>query len=488
MTHTPDPKRANIGPADYNAWPCNRDELVDDLWALTIMYLSELKTWDKWIGEHAQLSGRNLQPWRPMLAVVAWLDSVGLNGLWQRMESLATSYQAERLNTETSDFTVLVSGNNEGSVHKLPNGRWRGQVSRDGHRLSKVFPTQRECLVWVRKNRNQIDDGMTYTSTQLTLGEYIQGWLTNAKSTKRLTTWVHYDQLYRLYISPNIGCIKLKDLRAEHIQRLYNQLLEKDIGVHTVRKIHALLHCTLKHAVKIGSINLNPASFVDPPRKPTQEVAIFTESQVSQMLVAAKGNRWEALYHLAIVTGMRESELLGLRWTDLDWVQHFLKVERQLQRPNGNGVEFVPPKTRYGRHSIALGENTIQVLRAHNERQQAKRVEAGETWMEYGLIFTTSNGTPIHPRNLLRDFKALLKQAGLPSIRFHDLRHTAASLILNHDVPVIVASRRLGHARASITMDVYGHLIPSMQAEAAEMIDRLVTPGEVVMDESTRNA
>jgi integrase len=377
-------------------------------------------------------------------------------------------------------------GNNEGSVYKLPNGRWRGQVSHEGHRLSKVFPTQRECLDWVRKNRNQIDDGMTYSSTQLTISEYMQGWLTNAKSTKRLTTWVHYNQLNRLYISSNIGRIKLKELRVDHIQRLYNNLLEKDIGVHTIRKIHALLHSALKQAVKIGSLNQNPASFVDPPRKPTQEVAIFTESQVSQLLVAAKGHRWEALYFLAIVSGMRESELLGLKWSDLDWVQHSLRVERQLQRPNGNEVEFVPPKTKYGKRSLALGENAIQVLRVHNERQQAERVAAGETWMDYGLIFTTSNGTPIHQRNLLRDFKALLKRAGLPPIRFHDLRHTAASLMLNYDVPVIVASRRLGHARASITMDIYGHLIPSMQAEAAEVIDRLVTPIEVRMDESTR--
>lgn len=373
-------------------------------------------------------------------------------------------------------------GNSEGSVHKLPNGRWRGQVSHEGHRLSKVCATQRECLEWVRKNRNQIDDGMTYTSTQLTLKEYMQGWLTNAKATKRPTTWVHYEELNRLYISPNAGRIKLKDLRAEHIQGLYNKLLEENIGVHTIRKTHALLHSALQQAVKIGSINQNPASNVDPPRKPTREMAILTESQVSQMLVAAKGHRWEALYHLAIVTGMRESELLGLKWTDLDWSRKYLKVERQLQRPGGNGVEFSPPKTGYGKRSLALGEITTEVLRAHYEGQQSERLAAGENWEEYGLIFTTSNGTPIHQRNLQRDFKALLKRAGLPPIRFHDLRHTAASLMLNHDVPVIVVSRRLGHARTSITLDVYGHLLPSMQAEAAELIDELVVPTEVKLD------
>jgi integrase len=376
-------------------------------------------------------------------------------------------------------------GNNEGSIHKLPNGRWRGQVSHEGHRLSKVFHTQRECQEWVRKNHNQIEDGMTYTSTKLTLGEYMQGWLTNAKATKRRSTWIHYEQLFRVYITPHLGSMKLKDLRTDKIQGFYNSLLEKDVGVYTIRKIHAILHSALQQAVKTGSINRNPADFSDPPQKPIQEMAILNENQVSQMLVTAKGHRWEALYQLAIVTGMRESELLGLKWIDLDWIRHTLKIERQLQRPTGNGVEFIPPKTRYGKRSIALGQQTIQVLRAHYERQQAERLAAGETWVEYGLIFTTSNGTPIHQRNLQRDFKALIRQAGLPPIRFHDLRHTAASLMMNHDVPVIVVSRRLGHARASITMDVYGHLIPSMQTEAAELMDGLVTPIEVKLNSST---
>lgn len=376
-------------------------------------------------------------------------------------------------------------GNNEGSIHKLPNGRWRGQVLHEGHRLSKVFPTQRECQEWVRVTRNQIDDGMTYISTQITLDEYMQGWLTNAKTTKRQSTWLHYEELHRIYISPNSGGIKLKDLRAEHIQRLYNKLVGEGIGIHTIRKIHAVLHSALQQAVKIGSINHNPASLIDPPRKPTREMAILNESQVSQMLVTAKGHRWEALYHLAVVTGMRESELLGLKWTDLDWIRKYMKVERQLQRPAGNGVVFISPKTGYGKRSVALGERTIEILRHHYERQQGERLSAGDTWVESGLIFTSSIGTPIHQRNILRDFKTLLKQAGLPPIRFHDLRHTAASLMLNHGVSVIVVSRRLGHARTSITMDVYGHLIPSMQTEAAELIDALVIPTAVKLDDSS---
>ena len=186
---------------------------------------------------------------------------------------------------------------------------------------------------------------------------------------------------------------------------------------------------------------------------------------------------------------------MDLKWADLDWSKQVIKVERQLVRPErqpvrpeGNGVQFSAPKTRFGKRSIALGGKTIEVLHAHYERQQYERLAAGDKWKEYGLIFTNSQGGPIHPRNLLRNFLDLLKTAGLPAIRFHDLRHTAASLMLNNGIPPIIVSRRLGHAKASITLDVYGHLIPSMQAEAAEMIDNLITPIAVQLDQNSEKS
>jgi len=187
-------------------------------------------------------------------------------------------------------------------------------------------------------------------------------------------------------------------------------------------------------------------------------------------------HRWEALFRLDIVTGMREMEILGLQWNDLDWLRQTVRVERQLVRPDKTGVKFLGPKTRSGKRLIDLDDITIQILRSHYERQQSERLAAGEKWEEYGLIFPSSNGTPIFPRNLQREFHKLLENAGLPRVRFHDLRHTAASLMLNHGVPAIVVSKRLGHARVSITEDTYGHLIPGMQVEAAKLISELITP------------
>jgi integrase len=214
---------------------------------------------------------------------------------------------------------------------------------------------------------------------------------------------------------------------------------------------------------------------------------ILNESQVNRLLIKVTGHPWEVLFYLAVVTGMRQMELLGLKWTDLDWTRQTIKVERQLMRPNRNGVQFTDPKTRFGKRTIALGGRTIEVLRSHFDRQQVERMAASEKWQDHGLIFTNSLGGPIHPRNLLRDYKQLLRDAGLPAIRFHDLRHTAASLMLNNNIAPIVVSRRLGHAKASITLDIYGHLIPGMQAEAAEIIDELIMPNPVQLNKTEIN-
>jgi integrase len=373
-------------------------------------------------------------------------------------------------------------GHNEGSIYRRQNGTWSVQATLQGHRLSCTFKTQRECQEWLKKIRGQIDEGMTLSTTKIVLGDFLSSWLTSTKTSKGRSTWRHYEQLTRTYIVPSLGKIKVRDLRPEHIQAFYNRLFEHQVGVYTIRKIHIILHSALQQAVKTGMIERNPAGFVQPPKEPASEMAILNESQVSQLLIAAQGTRLEALIHLAVISGARQMELLGLKWSDLDWVKQTLKIERQLLKPNGEGVKFSSPKTRHGKRSITLGAKTIEILRKHYEQQQAKQRKAGEMWKEYGLIFTTRFGTPLSPRNLLRDYKKLLHNAGLPPIRFHDLRHTAASILLNQGVPVIAVSRRLGHAKASITLDIYGHLIPTMQTEVAEMIDDLVMPVTVQLD------
>jgi integrase len=344
--------------------------------------------------------------------------------------------------------------NHEGSIYQRENGKWRAQVTLDGRRLNFSAKTQRECQEWLKKTIGRIDDGMTYASTKTTLEEYMSSWLESSKASLRETTWSHYKSVTDRYILPKIGQIKLIELGGDQIQVLYDHLVEEGIGIPTVRKVHTVLLSALSLAVKAGKIGSNPVKATRPPRAPSREMSFLNESQVNCLLVASKGHRLEALYHLAVTTGMRQMELLGLKWTDLDWDKQTLKVERQLVRSRVKGIQFLPPKTNAGRRTLSLGSNTISA-------------------------FTNALGKPIDPRRLLKDFKKLLNVGGLPEIRFHDLRHTSATLMLNHGIPIIVVSRRLGHARPSITLNIYGHLIPSMDVMAADKIDELVSPIEL---------
>ncbi len=194
------------------------------------------------------------------------------------------------------------------------------------------------------------------------------------------------------------------------------------------------------------------------------------------MVAKANKVKHSALYHLALSTGMRQGELLGLKWADLDWKKTTLKIQRQWTQKLKGGFEFTTPKTNAGKRTIALGNTALETLRTHQQNQFIQMQKAGDRWNDMDMIFISRIGTPLDKHHLLKSFRKLLEDAGLPKIRFHDLRHTAASLMLNNGIPVIIVSRRLGHAKPSITLDVYGHLIPGKQWEAAALMDELLTP------------
>jgi integrase len=205
---------------------------------------------------------------------------------------------------------------------------------------------------------------------------------------------------------------------------------------------------------------------------------VLDDKQVRTLLLTARGSRYEALFRMAVTTGMRESELLGLRWSDMDWDGKRVSVQRQLQLIDGKYV-FTNPKSAAGRRVIALGEGMINALRHHQTVLADERRAVGDHWVENDLVFPSTRGTPGDKHNLLKAFKRLLEAAGLPDIRFHDLRHTAATLLLQQGVNPKVVQERLGHADISMTLSVYSHVLPSMQEEAAEKVDELLTPIDV---------
>lgn len=370
-------------------------------------------------------------------------------------------------------------GNNEGTIYKRRNGAWCAQVSLNGKRLTRTFKTQKECQVWVRETIGRVDSGLTYEKAHLTLIDFMERYLASSKSSLRPKTWYQYNQIARDHILPELGKRKLVDLHPDIVQTLYDKLLMAGIGVRTVRLSHSVLRRCLNQAVKLGIIQSNPTAATSPPKAKHKEMKFLDEAQAQQLIVAAivAGDRYTALYQLALTTGMRQGELLGLQWKDINWDRKTIHIRRQLTRIPGGHLSFAQLKTRSSIRTTSLGDSTTSALKQHRKKQLLESEKAGTRWQDHDLIFPTSTGSPTNPSNLYyRSFKLLLKDAELPSIRFHDLRHTAASLMLNHGVPILIVSKRLGHAQPSITLDVYGHIMPNMQEEAASIMDEIVTP------------
>ena len=365
-------------------------------------------------------------------------------------------------------------GNREGSIFKRADGRWVAAVSLPGgKRLTKYGKTRRECSEWVQETRNQIDAGMTTEGARIRMDKFLDNWLDAVKPTLRPKTWHQYEQIVRQHIKPDLEAIRLKDLRPDHVQTLYTSQLERGLGPRSVRLIHAVLHRALNQALRWGIVSRNVCDAVDKPKQPRAEMRILDVEQAQVLLKAAEGHRLEALFHLAITTGLRQGDLLGLKWSDLDWDTGALQIQRQLQRVPGEGLMLVEPKSAAGRRSVVLGQTVLAKLRKHKKRQIEERLFAGGRWQEQDLIFRSTIGSPLDARNVCRTFKAILKATDLPDIRFHDLRHTAATLMLQQGIHPKVVQERLGHSSITLTLDTYSHVLPNMQQDAAAKMDHL---------------
>jgi integrase len=376
-----------------------------------------------------------------------------------------------------------IRGHGEGTIHQRSSGSWRAQISSNGKRFGKTFKKKADAQDWLRKTINQLETGLDIEGGKLTLAQYLPVWLKNCKASLRSSTVEQYHQIYRDHILPNIGKIQLKDLRLAQIERLYTDLLGSGVSARTVKMVHSVLHKALERSVAYGHLGRNPARGASLPRYTHSEMKVLDADQAHQFLIAAQGSRYEALYYLAIHTGMRQGELFGLKWTDLNWNRGELKIQRQVKREPGQGWTFADPKTKKGRRTIKLGDTILKLLRTHKTNQDVEKSLMGSRWKENGLILPSSIGTPSNPSNMWKDYLKVLKKAGLPRIRFHDLRHTAASLMLNNGIPLIAVSNTLGHSKPSTTLDIYGHLYQETQADIARAMDELVTPIKVDMRE-----
>lgn len=307
------------------------------------------------------------------------------------------------------------------------------------------------------------------------LGTYLENWLEDAvRDTVKQTTFENYAYIVRQHLIPELGGVKLKDLKPDRVRRIYRKKLDSGLSSRTVRLTHTVLSKSLKQAVLDGVLPRNVCEAVKAPRDTKREMDPLSPAETRLFLGTAQGDRLEALYVVAISAGLREGELLGLRWTDVDLERGAVRVRQQLTRTK-DGLSFTRPKCGKSRN-VKLTERAVESLKDHHKRQNEERARLGSLWKNSGLVFTSTVGTPVDVGNLTyRSFRPLLRRAGLSQVRVHDLRHTAATLLLGKGVvhPKIV-QEMLGHSTITQTMDTYSHVLPDMQDGAvAAMQDAL---------------
>ncbi|HLM78157.1 MAG TPA: site-specific integrase [Rubrobacteraceae bacterium] len=368
-------------------------------------------------------------------------------------------------------------GNGEGTITRRKNGSWAAQYvvyTAEGRKRKTLYgKTRQEVATKLANALSDREGGLLFDAGSLTVGEYLDRWLTDSvKDTVRLTTYQGYERICRLHIKPTLGRVRLKDLTVVHVRSLYKERLKAGLAPRMVQLIHATLHKALKQAVMDSLIPRNVTEAVKAPRPEKTEIRPLSPEQARTLLEAVRGDKLEALYMLAITTGMRQGELLGLKWEDVDLEAGTLQVRRTLSTRVGRGFSFSPPKTAKGRRSIKLPEVAKSSLRRHRKGQLEERMKLAELWEDNGLVFATRVGTPVGRHELVtRSFKPLLSKADLPGIRFHDLRHTCATLLLGKGVHAKFVQELLGHATISITLDTYSHVLPGMGDAAAGAMD-----------------
>ena len=366
-------------------------------------------------------------------------------------------------------------GNNEGSIYRRKDGYWVGQYGVEtatGRKTRYIYGKRREEVrEKLTKAIADRDGGLVYDAGNIIVGEYLDRWLNDSvRDTVRQRTWERYEQFVRVHLTPALGKIKLAKLTPAHVRGLYRDKLNSGLAPRTVLHIHRAFSKALKQAAADGLIPRNPAAPVKPPQPRGEEIRPLNREQVRVLFEAASGDRLEALYIVAVTAGLRRGELQGLKWDDLDLEAGMLQVRRTCSEPKGGHI-FEAPKSGKGRN-IRLTQSAVVALRMHRKRQLEERIYKADLWQEQGLVFPSTVGTPLWGGNLNRAFKATLQRAGLPkSTRFHDLRHTCATLLLKQGVNPKFVQELLGHADISLTLNVYSHVLPDMGDATADAME-----------------
>jgi integrase len=372
----------------------------------------------------------------------------------------------------------VTRGRGEGSIFRRSDGRWAAQVDlgwEAGRRRRKTLygKTRREVQERLKVALREQQLGVLVTSPQQSTAEFLGRWLEDSvRGSVRPATYDMYRHVTVKHLIPTLGRVPLDKLSPHHVQAMLKQKVGEGLSLRTVHHCRALLRIALNQALRWGLVGRNVAALVDSPRVERFSIKVLSPDEARALLAAAEGERLAALYSVGLALGLRQGEILGLRWEDVDLDGARVRVAHQLQRVGGK-LRVTEPKTSRSRRVIAMPVTVVESLRRHRAVQVEDRLLAGSRWVETGFVFTTGIGTPIEAGNLRRSFWRVLDRAGLPRMRFHDLRHSCASLLLAEGVPARVVMETLGHSTITITQDTYSHVMPELQQQAAEAMDRV---------------
>jgi integrase len=348
------------------------------------------------------------------------------------------------------------------------------------------YETKKECQAALNDALTALRIGTFVESSKRTVARYLlDEWLPAMQPPRvRPSTWLSYQRNLERHVIPALGEIELQRLTPAHLTRFYRTLLtggrldgRGGLSAKSVKNIHGALHPALKDAVRWGYVARNVADAADPPKVVTPEMQVWTPAQIRTFLTHVRDDRLYAAWMLFATTGMRRGEVAGLRWVDVDLAAGRVTPRKPRVEVNYK-VHVSEPKTAKGKRSLALDPTTAAALREHRARQAEERLIVGPGWQDSGLVFTWGDGRPLHPERFSRWFERLAREAGLPKIRLHDVRHSYATAALAAGVPAKVISERLGHANIAITMDTYSHVLPGMDERAASVVARLILDDE----------
>ena len=370
-----------------------------------------------------------------------------------------------------------------GTIRQRSKGSWTIQVyaGKDpvtGKKMRvarTVRGTKKQAELALAKLIQSVETGVDFDATKLSVADYIARWLASTEKRVRPRTIERYSELMRLHVVPVIGAIPLLKLKPLHVEKIYERAFARGLSAQSVLHIHRVLFTALRQAVSWQLIPRNVAEAVVPPRPEPREVKPMTPGDVIQVLETVSGTTLETPTVLALGTGMRLGEVLGLRWQDVDLGAKSARVIQTLQETDAHGLVFVPPKTHRSRRGVSLPTFVVQALRKHKKEQSERRLMVGSAWQDYDLIVERGDGQPLRTSTMSNRFADAMKRADI-DLTFHGLRHGHASLMLAAGVNLKVVSERLGHSKIGITADLYTHVAEEVHETAALSLDAFLGP------------